>query len=165
MAQTYSFDIASKVDLQEVTNAVNQATKELQQRYDFKGSKSTIELNAKEHELVVHSDDEFKLKSVVDVLQGRLVKRQISLKALNYGKVEPAAGDTVRQKIKIQSGIDTEKCKEIVKLIKGLKLKVQAQIQDQQVRVTGAKKDDLQQVIETLRGGDFDFHMEFVNYR
>lgn len=165
MAQTFSFDIASKVDLQEVSNAVNQATKELQQRYDFKGSKSKIELKSQEHELIVTSDDDFKLKSVVDVLQGRLVKRGISLKALIYEKAEPAAGDTVRQKIKIQSGIETEKCKEIVKLIKGLKLKVQAQIQDQQVRVTGSKKDDLQQVIETLRSADFDFHMEFLNYR
>lgn len=165
MAQTFSFDIASKVDLQEVSNAVNQATKELQQRYDFKGSKSKIELKATDHELVVFSDDDFKLKSVIDILQGRLVKRGISLKALVYEKVEPAAGDTVRQKIKIQSGIETEKCKEIVKIIKGLKMKVQAQIQDQQVRVSGAKKDDLQQVMETLRAGDFDFHMEFVNYR
>jgi len=165
MAQTFSFDIASKVDLQEVSNAVNQATKELQQRYDFKGSKSRIELKAQEHELVVSSDDDFKLKSVIDVLQGRLVKRGISLKALVYEKVEPAAGDTVRQRIKIQSGIETEKCKEIVKLIKGLKVKVQAQIQDQQVRVSGAKKDDLQQVIESLRSAAFDFHMEFLNYR
>jgi hypothetical protein len=165
MAQTNSFDVVSRVDMQEVQNAVHQATKEMQQRYDFRESKSTITLNANEHEIVVLADDDFKLKSVVDILQGRLHKRGISLKALNYGKVEPAAGAAVRQRIGIQSGIDTDRCKAIVKFIKGLNLKVQAQIQDEQVRVSGVKKDDLQAVMQQLRAQDFDFHMEFTNYR
>jgi len=165
MAQTNSFDIASKVDMQEVLNAVNQATKELRQRYDFKGSKSEITLNQGEREITALGDDDFKLKAVIDILQGRLVKRGVSLKALQYGKVEEAAMGMARQKIKLQSGIDTERCKEIVKFIKTLKLKVQAQIQDQQVRVSGAKKDDLQAVIQALKERDYDFHMEFVNYR
>jgi len=165
MAQTNSFDIASKVDMQEVLNAVNQATKELRQRYDFKGSKSEITLNQGEREITALGDDDFKLKAVIDILQGRLVKRGVSLKALQYGKVEEAAMGMARQKIKLQSGIDTERCKEIVKFIKTLKLKVQAQIQDQQVRVSGAKKDDLQAVIQALKEKDYDFHMEFVNYR
>lgn len=165
MAQTNSFDIASKVDMQEVLNAVNQATKEIRQRYDFKGSKSEITLNQNDKELTVVGDDDFKLKSVVDILQGRLVKRGVSLKALQYGKVEEASMGMARQKIKIQSGIDKERCKDIVKFIKTLKLKVQAQIQDEQVRVSGAKKDDLQAVIQALKEKDYDFHMEFVNYR
>jgi len=165
MAQTHSFDIVSKVDLHEVQNAVHQATKEMRQRFDFKGSKSEIELNQKERELSLLSEDEYKLKNVVDILQGRLVKRGVALKALVYGKVEEASGAMVRQKIKIQSGIEKERCKEIVKFIKSLKLKVQSNIQDEQVRVSGAKKDDLQEVIEQLKNKDYDFHMEFVNYR
>ncbi len=165
MAQVNSFDVVSRVDMQEVQNAIHQATKEMQQRYDFRESKSTISLNAQEHEIVVLADDDFKLRSVIDILQGRLHKRGISLKALSYGKVEPAAGATVRQRIEIQSGIDTDRCKAIVKFIKGLNLKVQAQIQDEQVRVSGSKKDDLQTVMQQLRAQDFDFHMEFTNYR
>jgi uncharacterized protein YajQ (UPF0234 family) len=165
MAQTHSFDVVSKVDLQEVQNAVHQATKEMRQRFDFKGSKSEIELNQKERELSLVSEDEYKLKNVVDILQGRLVKRGVALKALSYGKVEEASGAMVRQRIKIQSGIEKERCKEIVKFIKSLKLKVQSNIQDEQVRVSGAKKDDLQEVIEQLKQKDYDFHMEFVNYR
>ena len=165
MAQTYSFDVVSQVDLSEVKNALMQATKELKQRYDFKGSKSEINLDSGQRELVVLGDDDFKLKSVIDILQSRLVKRGVSLKALDYQKVEPAAGGMVRQRIKIQSGIDKERCKDIVKEIKTLKLRVQSQIQDQQVRVTGAKKDQLQEVIEHLKAKDYDFHIDFTNYR
>lgn len=165
MADKFSFDIVSKVDFQEVSNAVAQATKEISQRYDFKGSKTEIDFKKGESEIVVATDDEFKLKAVIDILQGRFVKRGVSLKAMKYQSVEQAAGASVRQRIKIQSGIEKEKCKEITKFIKTLKLKVNGQIQDEQVRVTGAKKDDLQSVMEGLRSGDFDFHMEFVNYR
>jgi uncharacterized protein YajQ (UPF0234 family) len=165
MAQTHSFDIVSKVDLHEVQNAVNQAVKEMRQRFDFKGSKSEIELNQKDRELTITTEDEYKLKNVLDILQGRLVKRGVALKALSYGKVEEASGAMVRQKIKIQSGIEKESCKDIVKFIKSTKLKVQSSIQDEQVRVSAAKKDDLQEVIEQLKGKDYDFHMEFVNYR
>lgn len=165
MADKFSFDIVSKVDFQEVSNAVAQATKEISQRYDFKGSKTDIDFKKGESEIVVATDDEFKLKAVIDILQGRLVKRGVSLKAMKYQSVEQAAGASVRQRIKIQAGIEKEKCKEITKFIKTLKLRVNGQIQDEQVRVTGAKKDDLQSVMEGLRSGDFDFHMEFVNYR
>jgi len=165
MAQTHSFDIVSKVDLHEVQNAVNQAVKEMRQRFDFKGSKSEIELNQKERELTLLSEDDFKLKNVMSMLQGRLVKRGVALKALSYGKVEEASGAMVRQKIKIQSGIEKERCKDIVKFIKSLKLKVQSNIQDEQVRVSATKKDDLQTVQEQLKDKDYDFHMEFVNYR
>lgn len=165
MAQSYSFDVVSRVDYNEVHNAVMQARKEMQQRYDFKGSKSEIELHEKDKEFVVTGDDEFKLKSAIDILQGRLVKRGVALKALHYEKVEPAAGGLVRQRIKIQSGIDKEQCKTIVKDIKSSKLKVQAQIQDEQVRVTGTKKDDLQEVIALLKAQDYDFHVDFANYR
>ena len=122
MAQTHSFDIVSKVDLHEVQNAVNQAVKEMRQRFDFKGSKSEIELNQKDRELTLLSEDDFKLKNVLSMLQGRLVKRGVALKALSYGKVEEASGAMVRQKIKIQSGIEKERCKDIVKFIKTLKL-------------------------------------------
>lgn len=165
VAQTYSFDVVSQVDMSEVNNAVIQAQKEMLQRYDFKGSKSKIELNQADKQFVVTGDDDFKLKSAIDILQGRLVKRGVSLKALKYEKIEPAAGGTVRQHIKIQSGIDKERCKEIVKDIKAAKLKVQAQIQDEQVRVTGAKKDDLQEVIALLKSREYDFHIDFTNYR
>lgn len=165
VATTYSFDVVSKVDYNEVNNAVMQARKEMQQRYDFKGSKSEIELSEKEKQFVVVGDDEFKLKSVVDILQGRLVKRGVSLKALKYEKVEAASGGTVRQHIKIQSGIDKESCKAIVKDIKASGLKVQAQIQDEQVRVSGGKKDELQEVIALLKARDYDFHIDFTNYR
>ncbi len=165
MADSFSFDIVSKVDLAEVVNAINQSTKEIQQRYDFKGSKTTIELNEKDSYISVFTDDEMRLRSVVDILQTKLVKRGVSLKALTYGTPEAAAGGAVRQKIELQSGIPTEKCKEIVKFIKEQKLKVQASIQEEQVRVSGAKKDDLQLVIKVLREKDFGIHMEFSNYR
>jgi len=165
MAAESSFDIVSKIDLQEVKNAVDQALKELGQRFDFKGSKSEILLDEKNKEISVGSDDEYKLKSVLDILQSKLVKRGISLKALTYGKIEPALSGTVRQKISLQQGIPSEKAKEIVRVIKDLKLKVQSQIQGDQVRVTGKNKDDLQAVIKHLREKDFGIDMQFTNYR
>ncbi len=159
-----SFDIVSKVDLQEIDNAVNQAIKEIQQRYDFKGSKSEIKWDKKE-EVTVIGDDDNKLKSVIDILQTKLVKRGVSLKSLDYGKVEAASGDLRRQVIKIIQGIPTEKAKEITKIIKELKVKVQAQIQEEQIRVTGKKIDDLQEVIQALKGKDFDINLQYVNMR
>ncbi len=166
MAAESSFDIVSRVDLQEVSNAVGQAIKEIRQRYDFKGSKSSIDFNRDAAELTLVSDDEFKLKSVVDVLQDKLVKRTVSLKCLQYGKVEQAGGGTVKQVVKLQQGISQDRAKNIVKLIKDMKLKkVQAQIQADQLRVKGKNKDDLQAVINMLEEKDFDFHIEFVNYR
>lgn len=165
MAQDHSFDIVSKVDLQEVLNAVTQANKEISQRFDFKGSKSNIELNQDKAELTIVSDDESKLKSVVDILENRLIKRQISLKALNYEKVEQAGGNTVRQIVKLQQGISTENAKELAKTIKNMKLKVQAEIQKDQVRVKASKIDNLQEVMAALKEKDFGYHMEFVNYR
>ncbi len=159
-----SFDVVSKVDLQEVDNAVNQAIKEIQQRYDFKGSKSEIKWDKKE-EVTVIGDDDNKLKSVVDVLQTKMVKRGISLKSLDYGKVEVASGDLRRQAIKIVQGISTEKAKEITKIIKEMKVKVQAQIQEEQIRVTGKKIDDLQEVIQTLKGKDLGINLQYVNMR
>lgn len=161
----HSFDIVSKTDLQEVSNAVGQAVKEITQRYDFKGSKSSIDFNRDAGELTLVSDDEFKLKSLVDVLETKLVGRKVSLKSLKYGKVEPASGGTVRQVVKLQQGIPQDRAKEIVKLIKDMKIKVQAQIQGDQLRVRGKKLDDLQAVIQALKERDFDFPMEFVNYR
>jgi cyclic-di-GMP-binding protein len=165
MAQDFSFDVVSKVDLQEVQNAVQQASKEIATRFDFRGSKSKIEWNEKELALTLTSDDEHKLKSVVDILETRLVKRGIAVKSLDYGKIEPAANTTVRQVAKIQQGISSEKAKEIVKTIKDQKLKVQASIQADQVRVAGKSKDDLQGVMTLLRGRDFGVPLQFTNYR
>jgi cyclic-di-GMP-binding protein len=165
MADTNSFDIVSEVNLQEVDNAVNQARKEIAQRYDFKGSRSSIELNQKDKQLVVISDDDFRLKSVIDILQNKLIKRGVPVKALDYGTVEPAAGSTVRQIIKLRVGIDKENAKLIVKMIKDTKLKVQSQIMDDQVRVSGKNKDDLQSVMKMLRGAELSFAMQFTNYR
>jgi len=163
MAQEFSFDIVSKTDMQEVLNAVQQAQKELAQRFDFKGSKSSIELTA--DEIILVSDHEGKLLSVNDILQTKLVKRHVALKALEYGKVEPAAGGTVRQHIKIAQGIETEKAKAIVKKIKDAKIKVQASIQSDQVRVTGRAKDDLQKAIALVKESDFGIPLQFTNYR
>jgi uncharacterized protein YajQ (UPF0234 family) len=165
MAQEFSFDVVSKVDLQEVQNAVQQASKEIATRFDFRGSKSKIEWNEKELTLTLTSDDEGKLKSVKDILETRLVKRGVAVKSLDYQKVEPAAMGTVRQLVKIQQGIASEKAKEIVKAIKDRKLKVQAAIQGDQVRVTGRAKDDLQEVMALLRAGDFGVLLQFTNYR
>ena len=165
MADEHSFDIVSKVDLQEVLNAVQQAMKEISQRFDFKDSKSNIELNNDKNEIVIVSDDEYKLKSVIDIFQGKLVKRKVSLKSLIYGKIEPALSGTVKQVITLQQGIPTEKAKEIVKMIKDTKLKIQSEIQKDQVRVRAKKIDDLQSIISLLKEKDLGIHMEFVNYR
>jgi len=165
MADEHSFDIVSRVDMQEVTNAVQQSVKEIQQRFDFKGSKSSIELNKEAAEMTLVSDDEYKLQSLTEILKAKLVKRSISLKSLGFGTVEKAAGDTVRQVVTLQQGISMEGAKNIVKLIKETKLKVQAEIQKDQVRVRAKKIDDLQTVMQMLRGKDFDFHVEFINYR
>lgn len=159
-----SFDIVSKVDLQEVSNAIQQALKEVHQRFDLKGSHSSIELEGKDA-LVLSSQDEYKLKAVNDVLQQKLVKRGVPLKALNYGAVEPAAGSTVRQRITMQQGIPTEKAREIVKLIKNSKKKVQASIQGDLVRVSGKDRDTLQEIIALLKSSDFGIDMQFTNYR
>ncbi len=165
MAKSCSFDIVSPVDINEIRNAINQTEMEIRQRFDFKGSKSEIELEEKGLSLTLISDDDHKLKSVVDILQGKLIKRGVSLKALDFGKVEPAAGGTVRQVATIQDGIPQEKGKEIVKFIKGLKVKVQGQVMDDQVRVTGKNRDDLQEVIAELKAQDFGVAITFGNYR
>jgi uncharacterized protein YajQ (UPF0234 family) len=163
MPQDFSFDIVSKTDLQEVSNAIQQAQKELAQRFDFKGSKSSIELTAEE--IILVSDDEGKLRSVKDILESKLVKRGVSLKALDYAALEQAAGGTVRQKAKIVQGIEIEKAKAIVKAIKEAKLKVQASIQSDQVRVTGRAKDDLQKAMAIAKGSDYGIPLQFTNYR
>lgn len=162
-ADAHFFDVVSKVDQQEVRNAVDQAQKEIRQRYDFKASKSSIELT--DDGIVLISDDDGKLKSVVDVLESRLVHRKISLKALEYGKVEPASGGTVRQTVKLKQGIDKEHAKKITTLIKNSGLKAQAQVQDEQVRVTGKKIDDLQAIIRMIKEADLGIAVQFVNYR
>lgn len=159
-----SFDIVSKVDLQEVSNAIQQALKEIHTRYDLKDSKSSIELDGKEA-LVLASADEFKLKAVNDVLQSKLVKRNVPLKALNYGTIENAAGSTVRQRVTMQQGIPIEKARDIVKVIKNSKQKVQAAIQGDLVRVSGKDRDTLQNIIALLKQQDFGIDMQFTNYR
>lgn len=163
MANEFSFDVVSKTDMQEVANAIQQAQKELAQRFDFKGSKSSIELSGEE--LVLVSDDEGKLVSVKDILESKLVKRKVSLKALDYQKLEQAAGGTVRQRAKIVQGIETEKAKAIVKTIKDAKVKVQASIQADQVRVTGRSKDDLQRAMTLVKENDYGIPLQFTNYR
>ncbi|MBC9786015.1 YajQ family cyclic di-GMP-binding protein [Heliobacterium chlorum] len=163
MAKEASFDIVSQVDMQEVTNAVHQALKEIENRFDFKNSKSEIRQDEKGITLV--SDDDFKLKNVVDILESKMVKRGISLRALKYGKVESAAGDTVRQQVELVQGISKEKAKEITKLIKDSKIKVQAQVQGDQVRVVGKQRDDLQAVIALLKKADLDIELQFINFR
>ena len=158
-----SFDIVSKVDMQEVDNAINQAVKEITQRYDFKGSKTEVTLE--KESIKVLSDDDFRLKAVIEILQSKFIKRNISPKALQYGKIEQASGSMVRQIITLQVGISKEKAKEIGAVIKESKLKVQSQIQDDQIRVTGKNIDDLQEVIAMLKAKDLDIEMQFVNFR
>jgi len=165
MADEHSFDIVSRVDMQEVSNAVQQAVKEISQRFDFKGSKSSIDLDKDRAEITLIADDDYKLNSLTEILKAKLVKRNVSLKSLNFSKIEKAAGDTVRQVIALQQGIPAEKAKDIVKLVKDMKLKVQSEIQKDQIRVRAKKIDDLQAVIKMLKGKDFDFHTEFINYR
>ena len=160
-----TFDIVSKVEMPEVVNAIQQALKEIQTRFDLKDSKSSIELNEKDHKITLASADEFKLKSVIDVLEGKLVKRKVPLKAFTYGPLTPAAGSSVRQEITMQQGIPIEKAREIVKAIKDSKKKVQASIQGDLVRVSGKDRDTLQDIIGLLRGRDFGIDMQFTNYR
>jgi len=163
MASECSFDVACKVDVQEVDNAVHQTTREISQRFDFKGSVASV--TRQENALVLSGEDEFKLRQVLDILEGKLVKRQVPLKALTRGSVEPAKSGQVRQRIDIQQGIPMEKAREIVKLIKGTKHRVQAQIQEGQVRVFGRDKDELQAVIQFLRQQELGIHVQFMNFR
>ena len=165
MADVNSFDVVSKVDMQEVKNALDQAMKEIRQRFDFKGTRTELTLKEKESELVIVSDDEYKLKSVVDIVKTKLIKRSVSVRAFAFGPVEPALGGTVRQVAKIQNGLSSEKAKEIAKVIKDGKFKVQAQIQGDQVRVQGKSKDELQAVIALLKGQDFGIDLQYLNYR
>ena len=165
MAEEFSFDVVSKVDEQELENAINQAMKEIGQRFDFRGSKSQVTINKKEKTVELISDDEFKMDQVKDVFHSKLSKRGISLKALDYGTVDPAGGNTVRQVAKLRQGIEQEHAKELVKHVKGLNLKVQAQIQGDQLRIVGRAKDDLQTAIASLRALDFKVPLQFTNYR
>jgi cyclic-di-GMP-binding protein len=160
-----TFDIVSLVEMPEVLNAVQQALKEIQNRYDLKGSKSEIELNEKEHKLTLASADEFKLRAITEILESKLVKRKVPLKALTYGTITPAAGSSVRQDVTLQNGIPTEKAREIVKAIKETKKKVQASIQGDLVRVSGKDRDTLQEIIGFLKSQDFGIDMQFTNYR
>ena len=163
MAKENTFDIVSKTDYAEISNAVNQTRKEISQRFDFKGSKSLVDVF--DSDLILSAEDETKLRNMNDILQSKLVKRGISLQALDYQKIEPSAGGTVRQVVKIQQGIPTEKAKEIVKFIKDSKLKVQASIQGDSVRVSSKDRDTLQDVISKLKEKDFGIDMQFSNYR
>jgi uncharacterized protein YajQ (UPF0234 family) len=160
-----TFDIVSKIELPEVNNAIQQARKEVEQRYDLKGSHSTIELNEKDQKILLASADEFKLKAVNEILEQKLVRRKVPLKGLVYGPILPAAGSSVRQEITLQQGIPIEKAREIVKTIKDSKKKVQASIQGDFVRVSGKDRDTLQDIIAFLRGTDFGIDMQFTNYR
>ncbi|KEO84197.1 YajQ family cyclic di-GMP-binding protein [Tumebacillus flagellatus] len=163
MAKDPSFDIVSEINMQEMDNAVNQAVKEMTGRFDFKNSKSSIELGEKD--ITLASDDEFKLKSVIDILESKMIKRGISLKSLDFGKVEPASGGTVRQVAKLKQGLDQDNAKKIVKIIKDSKIKVQASVQGDQVRVTGKSRDDLQAVIQLVKNSDLPIDLQFTNYR
>ena len=163
MAQQNSFDIVSQVDRAEISNAINQTLKEVGQRFDFKGSHASVVLE--KEELVLSAEDETKLRNMNDILQQKLVRRGVPLKALSYGTVEPAGGGTVRQRAQIQQGIPQDKAKDIVKLIKDSKAKVQASIQGDTVRISGRDRDTLQQVIATLKAKDFGINMQFTNYR
>lgn len=163
MAKENSFDIVSQVDLQEVSNALDQAVRELRTRFDFKGSKSDINYDGEQITLI--GDDEFKLKNVVDILEAKLVKRGINLKALSYGKIEPAAKDTVRQRVNLIQGVDKEKAKVITRLVKDSKLKVQATVQGDQVRISGKNRDDLQAVMQIIKDHEFDIPLQFINFR
>ena len=165
MAATYSFDVTSTIEMPEVDNAVNQAKKEIGQRFDFKGSHATIDLDQKANTLTLAAEDNFKLESVWDVLQTRLIKRNVAVKNLKRGDIEAAGGSTVKQVITLQQGIPIEAAKDIVKHLKELKLKVQAAIQGEQVRITSASKDNLQDAMSALRAKDFGVALQFGNYR
>lgn len=163
MASEFSFDVVSKIDRQELDNALNQARKEIAGRFDFKNSKT--EISSDEKTITLISDDELKMKNVVDIVQSKAIKRGIDARAFEFGKVEPAGGSTVRQVVTLRSGIPKDKSKLITEKIKSLKLKVQAQVQDEQVRVSSKSKDDLQKVMAALRDGIVDLPLQFVNYR
>lgn len=163
MAKENSFDVVSQIDLQEVKNAIDQTVRELRTRFDFKGSKSDVNYDGEQVTLI--GDDEFKLKNVVDILETKLVKRGINLKALRYGKIEPAAKDTVRQKVDLVQGVDKDKAKIITKLVKDSKLKVQATVQGDQVRISGKNRDDLQAVMQVIKNHEFDIPLQFINLR
>ncbi len=163
MAKQNSFDIVSITDMTEVQNAIYQTMKEIRQRFDFKGSKSNI--THEDTELVLISDDEYRLRAVTDILEQRLIKRGVSLKALQFGRIEDAAGGTVRQRVQIQQGIDSEKARQISKHIRNMKLKVQASIQGDSLRVSGKALDTLQSVIQALKEEDFGIDLQFTNYR
>jgi len=160
-----SFDVVSLIEMPEVNNAIQQAMKEITTRYDLKDSKSHIELNEKDKKLVLSSADDFKLKAVTEILQSKLIKRQVPIRNLTYGEVHSAAGSTVKQEVTLTSGIPIEKSREIVKKIKDSKLKVQAAIQGDLVRISGKDRDTLQQAIALLKGGDFGIDLQFTNYR
>ncbi|GAA0134218.1 YajQ family cyclic di-GMP-binding protein [Paenibacillus sp. YSY-4.3] len=163
MASESAFDIVSKMDMQELTNAIDQTEREIANRFDFKGSKS--ELKVEKDDLVIVSDDEYKLGAVIDILQSKMIKRGLPIKNLDYGKVEPASLGTVRQRIKLKQGIDSENAKKINVMIRDSKLKVKSQIQGDQIRVTGKSKDDLQQVMQMLRKGDLSLDLQFTNFK
>ena len=166
MADTYSFDVVSEVDMQEVDNAVNQAMKEISQRYDFKGSISEVTLNKAAKELDIKADNESRLAAVTDILKGKFIKRNLSPKALDFQKAEAAFSGTLTQKVKIVSGMPMDACKDIVKRVKDSKLKVQVSIVDEKVRVTGKSKDELQAVMQLLRGAqDIKVALQFNNFR
>lgn len=163
MAKDASFDIVSKVDMQEVDNAINQTNKEISQRYDFKNSKSTVTIEGEDIKVV--AEDDFKLRSVIDILQSKLIRRKVAIKNLEYGKVETGSGGLLRQIIKVKQGIETDKGKDIIKDIKNSKIKVQPQYLDNQVRVSGKNRDDLQAVIQLLKDKDYGVELQFTNYR
>ena len=166
MAQQSSFDVTTGVDLQEVDNAVNQAQKEIAQRYDFKGSKASIDFRRGENAIVLVADDDYKMRALLDVLQSKLIRRNVPVKNLDIGEVRPAGGDTVRREIKLKMALDGETAKKVVAAIKDAKMKkVQAAIQGEQVRVSSASKDDLQAVMTLLRAQDFGVELKFGNYR
>lgn len=165
MASNHSFDVVSEIDFQEADNAVNQAIKEIQQRYDLKDSNTEIELNKKDKLININTKDDYARKQSIDILQSKFIKRGISIKAMKYEEPEPAANGRLKQKITLQSGISKENAKKITGLVKDLKLKVSAQIQDEQVRIQGQKIDDLQQIQTAIKNADFDFPTQFVNYK
>ncbi len=164
MAKEPSFDVVSEVDMQEVNNAINQTVKEITQRFDFKGTKSTVEIE-NGNAIKIVTEDDTRMRNIIDIMQGKFIKRGVAIKNLEYGKVEPAAGGMVRQSIKVKQGIDADVAKKITKDIKNLKIKVQATLQDDQIRVSGKKIDDLQAVIAFLKGQDYGVELQFSNFR
>ena len=164
MAKEPSFDVVSEVDMQEVNNAINQTVKEITQRFDFKGRKSTVEIE-NGNAIKIVTEDDTRMRNIVDILQSKFIKRGVAIKNLEYGKVEPAAGGMVRQSIKVKQGIDADIAKKITKDIKNMKVKVQATLQDDQIRVSGKKIDDLQAVIAFLKGQDYGVELQFSNFR